>query len=85
MSQRVRAKVCKLSLCECGFHVLRDEIGIGAEYTIYPDSIEKGWTFICGGCGAMLKVAVVLADQTEGKPRRPLPLDIFDYPNSAQV
>lgn len=74
----VKLKVSKLSICDCGFPVLRDEIGLGAEYTIYPDSIEDGWKFICGGCGATIEVAIVLADQAPGKPPMPLPLSIFD-------
>lgn len=45
-------KLVKLSICDCGHNALHDEITLGTEYIIYPESkgdIHCNWT--CGGCG----------------------------------
>jgi hypothetical protein len=40
----------RLSICPCGYGLLRDEIPLGTEYQIDP-SIEADCEFTCGGCG----------------------------------
>lgn len=80
------AKLTKLSICPCGFTLLRDEIPLGTEYTVYPDSVEENrqFTLICGGCrGRVNGLGRILARSVLNPDARPmyLPLEIFDVLN----
>lgn len=75
---KVRAKLSKLSICECGFLLMRKGIPIGEEYTLDLNQREK-MGMICGGCGKIhRKLDMVFV---EGKPGRHggfLPITAFD-------
>jgi ribosomal protein S27AE len=73
-----KVKLLNLSCCPCGFPVLHDHIKLGAEYTIYPETIRNGFKYFCGGCGRTQNdVIVVDADQPSGGEPMPLPLVLF--------
>lgn len=77
----VKAKLKLLSSCPCGFGVLHDDILLGTEYTIYPDTIEDGATYICGKCKAkQTNVKIVMADSRFDSSITPMPLpfDMFE-------
>jgi hypothetical protein len=46
---RVKAKTVKLSLCPCGFNLLKDDIPLGTIYEVDPTLTATG-TLTCGGC-----------------------------------
>jgi hypothetical protein len=74
-------KLTRLSICECGFHVLKDEIGLGTEYKVDPSSVQGGFYFQCGGCGKEqedVKVIFCTSRLNPDAPLRPLPLAIFE-------
>ena len=77
----VHTRLAALSICPCGAPVLRDEIALGAEYVVYPQSIQRGFIYRCGGCGKVQHdVPVILASSVlnpTAEPK-PLPLALFD-------
>ena len=73
-----KVKLVNLSCCPCGFPVLHDHIKLGAEYTIYPETIRDGYKYFCGGCQRLqANITVVDADQSNGEGAMPLPLSLF--------
>ena len=71
----------RLSICSCGFPLLNEDIGVGAEYEINLDTLRQdGWNLTCGGCGTTHRnVATVLASQIIHPDARParLPYSVF--------
>jgi hypothetical protein len=53
-----------LSICPCGFPVLKEDIKLGTEYEIDPAQAER-CTFICGGCGRQQSVECVWVEARE--------------------
>ncbi len=45
----IKAKLSKLSICECGFPLLNPDIPLGTIYRIDTD-VSLGLKFMCGGC-----------------------------------
>ena len=82
----MKAPLKRLSICPCGDTILREEIGLGHEYDIFPDRIEEGYYFHCGACGQSRNdVRIVYASQGDGLPPMPLPLELFeDVPGTFQ-
>jgi hypothetical protein len=77
----MRAIVSKLSLCPCGFPVLRDEVGIGAEYEVDTSHPEDDFTLICGGCGKHNPVRGLFFKQKGDSGGGYLPKEIFNLCN----
>lgn len=73
----MKAKTIKLSICQCGFPALHEDIPLGTEYEIDLECRSPG-TFICGGCKAVIKTIVIFAEPRTPEGRGgPLPLGIF--------
>ncbi len=71
-------KLARLSICPCGFPVLRDDIPLGTVYTVDTATIRKGFTYRCGQCGAIQEdVEVVYCSQSRRSGLAPLPLALF--------
>lgn len=75
------ATLKKLSICDCGFPSLKDEIGIGSAYTIDSNKLAV-FVYKCGQCGKEQKqVVCVLVGDREGAQDSPkpgyLPRDLF--------
>lgn len=66
MSRRKVVKLQHLSVCPCGFPLLKESIAIGTEYEIDLDTLRhEGWNLVCGGCGkAHRDIPTVMASQT---------------------
>lgn len=80
----MKVKLVKLNICTCGFPLLDDSILLGAEYTIFPETIRDGFYFKCGGCGKEQSNLICVNTTQKLHPNRPpapLPLEIFDYQN----
>lgn len=73
----VKVKLKQLSICPCGETVLKNEIKIGAEYVIYPETIRGGYSYFCGKCKKTQAKTVTVVDAEPGP--YPLPLSLFDY------
>lgn len=70
----------RLSICPCGFPLLKVEIGLGTEYEIDLDSLEEGYGLRCGGCGVThYRLKTVLASHVIDPTRAParLPYSVF--------
>jgi hypothetical protein len=69
----------KLSICECGFTLLNEDIKLGTQYLIYPKMM--GYTdFKCGGCGTELLMNISVGASCVSNPKdepRLLPMEIF--------
>lgn len=73
----MKTLVIKLSICKCGFPVLKDSIGLGAEYEVIPGS-EYPFTMICGGCGTPIPCRGIFVKAKGESHGGYLPKDIFD-------
>lgn len=70
----MKALVKNLSICPCGFPVLNDNIKIGHEYVIHPDTIMEG-NLVCGGCGKTHPINLIkVGDPILGF----MPLEVFN-------
>jgi len=70
----------RLSICACGYGVLKDEITAGTEFEIDLSTVRDGFVYGCGGCGAIqCGVRIVLAKSLLNPEdmARPLPYDLF--------
>jgi hypothetical protein len=74
---RVKAKLVKLSICDCGYNMLNDEIPLGKMYTAFPQTRRWDFTFGCGNCGKTRTVEALLVDQRSGLPGW-LPCELFE-------
>ncbi len=54
----VNAKLAKISICECGFPLLNENIPLGTIYRIDTD-MTLGLQFMCGGCGKLKRIVGV--------------------------
>lgn len=79
MARFVKARVEKLSLCDCGFPVLKNEILLGTEYIVDTERILRGGGLICGGCRRSIKCDLILA-APRGDQWRPgyIPAGVFE-------
>lgn len=69
----------KLSICPCGFHVLKDEIKVGTEYLVLP-SVQQDCILICGGCKKRIRFRGIYVCGRNGGSGGFLPPEIFDLP-----
>jgi hypothetical protein len=69
----------RLSICPCGFTVLKDTIPLGKKYVIDESTIRRdGMNYFCGGCNTWIRdIEVVDAEQTGSKTMMPLPYALF--------
>ena len=76
--ETMKVKLHRLSICECGFPILKDGIPIGTVYHVNP-SIMISVKFVCGGCGREQIRFAVLVERREGCKHDPgfLPGGIF--------
>lgn len=77
-------KLVKLSICQCGYAVLKDHIKVGAKYDVDMDSIRDGYTYECGGCGKKMS-GVRIVGALSNNPMhglRPLPAGLFGLSHS---
>jgi len=73
----IKTTLKRLSICDCGFLVLNDEITLGTEYYINPDK-KDSFLFVCGGCRKTHHVTGVWVEpRIEGGRPGYLPEDIF--------
>jgi len=71
-------RLAKLSICPCGYSVLKDHIGIGTPYMIDDSTIRSGFRYRCGRCGLVqLNVKVVNAYDEGLNRMSPLPYSLF--------
>jgi len=75
----VRVPLQRLSICPCGFPVLKDEIGLGTEYEIDTTKLAS-FTFICGGCKRKHHIIGVWVAPRDGGEPGWLPRMIFEKP-----
>ena len=80
----MKVKLCKLSLCPCGFPLLNEAIPLGMEYTMLTETCDLGqcWNLICGNCGAVMHghgSVMVNAHLNPGAEYARLPVAIFDF------
>ena len=76
----VTRALARLSICKCGYSVLRDSIPVGREYRLDLDSVRGGFLYQCGQCGAARRVIVVNASDSSRGGMNPLPFGLFDPP-----
>jgi hypothetical protein len=75
--RRVRAKLVKTSMCECGALAVWEHTPLGKEYVAYPDTtIQKGWT--CQPCGRHHTSPMVMVDDGV-KPLGFLFAELFEF------
>lgn len=72
----MKVQLKKLSLCPCGFPLLKTSILLGYEYEVNPDDCGPG-TLVCGGCGNRLPVTLVWTKASSGGTAGYLPAEIF--------
>lgn len=81
----VKAILTRLSICDCGFPLLKEDIPLGTEYNVHPHTIRKGMTYICGGCGVkQTDLEAIYVDPRPGTkpaPPMPLPTQVFTFCN----
>jgi hypothetical protein len=73
--------LARLSICPCGFSVLKDEIQVGTVYMVDLSSIRSGFTYGCGGCKKFQTNVIVIdaAHRTPNDPTiMPLPWGLFE-------
>jgi len=75
MTTKVTIK--RLSICSCGFPVLKDDIPLGTEYEIDTTRLAS-FTFICGGCKQKHDIIGVWAASRNGSEPGWLPRAIFE-------
>lgn len=71
--------VKQLSLCPCGFPVLKADIQLGTTYVIHRDNMVT-LTLICGGCRRRHLLSCVWCDATPNGDEGYLPIEIFQEP-----
>ncbi len=71
-----KAKLIKLSICKCGFPLLKDEIKLGAIYKVDPDR-RGGGTITCGGCGTVIPCEMIWTFHRDSTKSGWLPEQIF--------
>ena len=74
---KVSKPLVKLSICECGFPVLNETIGVGHVYTIDLGTVREGGRYFCGGCGTWKDIIIVEASQSSRPGMAILPYDLF--------
>jgi hypothetical protein len=47
---KIRVRLAKLSICQCGFPLLDESIKLGTEYEVDQAKQAKKFIVICGGC-----------------------------------
>lgn len=74
---KVKAKLVKRSVCECGADAVWEHVPIGKEYLVYPESVaERKW--MCTVCGKTHTSKVITVDDGV-KGLGFLFLDLFEF------
>lgn len=76
----IELKLARLSICPCGYTVLRDSIKLGTVYRADPMTRAGGFAYTCGGCGKTQRnVETIHCSQIlhPDRPMRPLPYGLF--------
>ena len=75
-----KAVLVKLSICECGFGLLNDDITLGTVFTA-DLNMRMTLTYGCGGCGRIIQPVSCVGVNSAAHPDqfRFLPLEIFKY------
>lgn len=79
--ESLKVKYVNPFVCACHYYFLKEQIPLGIEYTIFPDTVKHGWSLICGGCGRVTEnISVVLANSvlSPDSPPKYIPTMIFD-------
>ena len=67
----------RLSICPCGYGVLKDSITLGTVYIVDLGTLTDGFTYICDRCGVAQTVACVHA-MRPGTKDGYLPYGLFE-------
>lgn len=68
----------RLDICDCGYGVLDDSIGVGTVYEVEPNSVKDGFFYKCGQCGReQHNVRVIYAKGQLSPCWQMLPYDLF--------
>lgn len=83
VGKEMKAKVCKLSICQCGYPLFNDDVKIGTEYNIDESRKVPNSSVKCGGCGMEnYSTFVWVANRTDlaGIRQMPgwIPIEAFD-------
>jgi len=73
----IKVKLTRLSVCPCGFPLLKESIPLGTEYFVDPDNLLP-MTFICGGCHKEIRVIGIYVHTRQGSEGGYLPIRAFD-------
>lgn len=79
----VTLRLAKLSVCPCGFPLLKDGIPLGQLYTGEVDRLMDNFILICGGCGRIMKKTGIWTSRPGARDGF-LPIDAFDIVHSNQ-
>jgi hypothetical protein len=88
---KTEARLIKLSICECGFPLLNENIPLGAKYFVDTDLItpshpKTGYRIICGGCGKENPITAIYVYPRGESHGGMLPIDIFNLnPDETQT
>jgi hypothetical protein len=88
---KTEARLVKLSICECGFPILNEDIQLGAQYFVDPDRVTpshstSGYRIICGGCGKEHQITAIYAYPRGESHGGMLPIEIFNFhPDETQT
>ena len=72
----MQVKIVKLSICDCGFPVLSEQIGLGEIYEIDEANTMNGF-LICGGCFKKTQCVCVMTEKKGESEAGYLPREIF--------
>lgn len=84
MNRAMKATTKTLSICPCGYLVLRDNLGLGTEFEIHPEETAVG-LMICGGCSKFIQVRGVFCEARGDSAAGYLPMAIFEEPKEIAI
>lgn len=80
----MKATTKTLSICPCGYLVLKDDLGLGPEFEIHPENKASG-LMICGRCGMPMQVLGVFCEARGDSAAGYLPMAIFEEPKEIAI
>ncbi len=80
----IKAKLVKLSICECGYGLLLEQIKLGTEFMIHAETVDANHHFalICGGCKKVSYGKGALHAECVTNPASGpalLPIELFEF------
>jgi len=57
----MKAVSVRRGICPCGFPALDDDVPLGREYVVHPDTV-RSLTWVCGGCKRHIPVLAIQVD-----------------------